>query len=118
MDIVFVHGLKVDAVIGIYDWERTIKQPVVVDLDMGADITKAAASEDIENTLNYKSVSDWCIDYVANSEFLLVETLAESLADNIRSRFSVKWIRVKVTKPDAIAEANGVGVLIERGEKF
>jgi len=117
MDIVFIHGLKVETVIGIYDWEREIKQPVVIDLEMGTDISAAAANEAIENTLNYKAVSDWCVEFVAKSEFLLVETMAETLAEQVLSLFGACWVRVKVGKPDAIADARNVGVIIERGEK-
>lgn len=118
MDIVYIRGLRVETVIGIYDWERQIKQAVVVDLDMGTDITKAAASEDVGNTLNYKSVSDWLVEFIATSEFLLVETLAQTLADKLRDTFDIPWVRVAVSKPDAVPEAEDVGVIIERGEKF
>ena len=118
MDIVFIQGLKVETVIGIYDWEREIRQVVIVDLEMGTDIRQAASTEDIESTLNYKSVSDRLIDFIRQSQFLLVETMAEEIAALVMAEFSVPWVKVTVGKPDAILEAKSVGVTIERGSRF
>ena len=118
MDIVYIKALQVETVIGIYDWEREIRQRVVLDLDMGTDIRQAALTEDIESTLNYKSVSDRLVEFVSASEFLLVETMAEEVATLVMQEFSVPWLRLKVGKPDAIAAAEDVGVVIERGEPF
>ncbi len=118
MDIVYIKALQVETVIGIYDWEREIRQRVVLDLDMGTDIRQAALTEDIESTLNYKSVSDRLIEFVSASEFLLVETMAEEIAALVMQEFSVPWLRLKVGKPDAIEAAEEVGVVIERGEPF
>lgn len=118
MDIVYIKALQVETVIGIYDWEREIRQRVVLDLDMGTDIRQAALTEDIESTLNYKSVSDRLVEFVSASEFLLVETMAEEIAALVMQEFSVPWLRLKVGKPDAIAAAEDVGVVIERGEPF
>ncbi len=118
MDIVYIKALQVETVIGIYDWEREIRQRVVLDLEMGADIRQAALTEDIESTLNYKSVSDRLVEFVSASEFLLVETMAEEIAALVMQEFSVPWLRLKVGKPDAITAAEDVGVLIERGEPF
>ncbi len=118
MDIVYIKALQVETVIGIYDWEREIRQRVVLDLDMGADIRQAALTEDIESTLNYKSVSDRLVEFVSASEFLLVETMAEEIATLVMQEFSVPWLRLKVGKPDAIATVEDVGVVIERGEPF
>lgn len=117
MDIVFVEGLAIETVIGIYDWEREVRQRVLLDLEMATDIRLAAASEDIENTLNYKSVCDRLVAFVEESEFLLVETLAEEVAALVMHEFPVPWLRLKVTKPTAIASARGVGVQIERGQR-
>lgn len=117
MDIIFLHGLKIDATIGIWDWEKAIKQTVVIDLDMGADIRKAAASDDVKDTLNYKAVAKRLQQFVGDSSFELVETLAERIADIILTEFDVPWVRVKLNKPGAIRGSRDVGVLIERGER-
>ena len=117
MDTIFLHALKVDAVIGIWDWERKIRQTVVIDLDMAADIRKAAASDDVADTLNYKLVAKRVQAFVAESEFQLVETLAERIAAIVTGEFGVPWVRVRVNKPGAIRGAQDVGVIIERGEK-
>jgi dihydroneopterin aldolase len=117
MDIIFLHNLKVDTVIGIFDWERKIRQSVIIDLDMAFDISKAAASEDIEDTLNYKSVAKRIIAFVEAAEFQLVETLAERIAEIILSEFTVPWVRVRINKQGAVRYARDVGVIIERGDK-
>ena len=117
MDIIFLHNLKVDAVIGIWEWERKISQTVEIDLDMAADIRKAAESDDVEDTLNYKLVAKRLQAFIGESEFQLVETLAERIAGIITGEFGVPWVRVRVNKPGAIRGARDVGVVIERGEK-
>jgi len=117
MDIVYIRQLKIDTVIGIFDWEREIKQTVCLDVDMAVDIRGAAATEDIDSTVSYKTVSDRLVEFVSTSEFLLVETMAEEIAQLLRSEFNLPWVRLKVGKPTAIAAAADVGVLIERGER-
>ena len=117
MDIIFLDELKVDTVIGIWEWERRIRQTVVIDLEMSADIAKAAATDDVADTLNYKSVAKRVQSFVADSSFQLVETLAERIAGIIRDEFGVAWVRVRVNKPGAIRGSKSVGVLIERGER-
>ena len=117
MDIIFLHDLKVDTVIGIWDWERKIRQTVVIDLDMATDIRKAAASDSVEDTLNYKAVAKRVQQFVGDSEFQLVETLAESIAGIVTDEFDVPWVKVRVAKPGAIRGAKDVGVLIERGTR-
>ena len=117
MDIIFLSELRVETVIGIWDWERKIRQTVIIDLEMAADIRKAAASDQVEDTLNYKLVAKRVQQFVSDSEFQLVETLAESIAGIINEEFGVSWVRVKVNKPGAIRGARDVGVMIERGEK-
>ena len=117
MDKIFLNELKVDAIIGIWEWERRIRQTVVIDLEMSADIAKAAATDDIADTLNYKAVAKRIQDFVAASEFQLVETLAERIAAIVRDEFSVDWVKVRVNKPGAIRGSKEVGVLIERGER-
>ena len=115
MDTIYLHGLTVDAVIGIWEWERKIRQKVVIDIDMDADIRKAAASDSVEDTLNYKAVAKRVIDLAETSGFQLVETLAEGVADIVRNEFDVPWVRVKINKPGAIRGSRDVGVIIERG---
>ena len=117
MDRVYIHGLAVETVIGIFDWERTIKQKVVVDLEMAVDIKASAASENIDRTVSYKHVADRLIEFIANSEFLLVETMAEEIANLILAEFPVPFVRLKLGKPGAVPEAQDVGVMIERGQK-
>ena len=117
MDIVYIKELEVETVIGIYDWERKIRQRVNLDLEMGTDIRKSAASENIESTLNYKTVSKRLIDFIGNSEFLLVETLAEQVASIVLDEFPVPWLRLRLGKPGAVRGAKDVGVIIERGER-
>ncbi len=115
MDIIFLHDLRVDAVIGIWPWERRIRQTVVIDLEMAADIRRAAGTDSIEDTLNYKQVAKRVQQFAAGSEFQLVETLAERIADIVLGEFGVPWVRVSVCKPGAIRGARDVGVRIERG---
>ncbi len=117
MDIVFLHELKVDTVIGIWEWERKIRQTVVIDLEMAADIRMAAASDNIDDAMNYKLVAKRVQQFVADSEFQLVETLAEQIAAIVVDEFGVSWVRVKLSKPGAIRGARDVGVVIERGKR-
>ncbi|MFM2006205.1 MAG: hypothetical protein RLZZ09_1860 [Pseudomonadota bacterium] len=117
MDIIFLRGLQIDTVIGIYDWERKIRQTVIIDLEMGTDIRKAAATDDIAHTLDYKTLSKRIIAFVEASEFLLVETLAEKISNIILDEFSVPWLRLTLNKKGAISGASDVGIQIERGAK-
>ncbi len=115
MDIIYLRDLKIDCVIGVWSWERKIKQPVVLDLEMAVDVKRAARTDRIDDTLNYKDVAKRLIDYVANSEFQLVETLAERIAEVILNDFGVPWVRVRINKRGAVRAAGDVGVVIERG---
>jgi len=117
MDIIYLRDLKIETIIGIFDWEREIKQTISFDLDMATDIRKAAASDAIEDTLDYKMLSKRIIAFVEESSFQLVETLAEQVAAIILDEFDVHWVRVKLDKVGAIRGASGVGIIIERGEK-
>jgi len=117
MDKIFLDELKIDTVIGIWDWERKIRQTVIIDLEMSADIVRAAATDNVEDTLNYKSVAKRLQEFVGESSFQLVETLAERIAGIVRDEFGVAWVRVTVHKPGAIRGSKDVGVEIERGEK-
>lgn len=115
MDIVFIRDLRIDTTIGIYDWERQIRQPVVLDLEMGTDIRRAAASDHIDDALNYKGVAKRLIQFVSEAEYQLVETLAEECARIVCDEFEVPWVRLTLNKTGALRGADGVGVVIERG---
>ena len=117
MDKVFIEGLEIDALIGIYDWERRIRQTLRFDLEMGFDNRKPAASDNIEDTLNYKAVSRRLVEFVSQSDYGLVETLAERCAEIVLAEFNVQWLRLKLSKPGAVRGAMAVGVIIERGNK-
>ena len=106
-----------ETVIGVYDWERRIRQPVVIDLEMGTDISRAAASDDVADALDYKSVSKRVQQFVGESSFLLVETLTERIASMVLDEFPVPWVRVKLNKIGALRGAAGVGIVIERRRK-
>jgi dihydroneopterin aldolase len=117
MDIVFLRDLRIDTVIGIYDWEREIRQTVILDLEMATDVARAAASDRIEDAVNYKAVAKRLIQFVSDSEFQLVETLAERCAQIVREEFGVSWLRLSLNKIGAVNGARDVGVLIERGQR-
>ena len=117
LDIIFIEALRVETVIGVYDWERRIRQPVVIDLEMATDISRAAASDDVADALDYKSVSKRVQQFVGASSFFLVETLTERIASLVLDEFPVPWVRVKLNKIGALRGAAGVGIVIERGRK-
>ena len=114
MDKVFIEALVIECVIGIYDWERKIRQPVVLDVEMAFDNRVPAATDDIKDTLDYKAVSKRLIQFVSESEFGLVETLAERCAEIVLREFGVEYVRLKVAKPGAVRGSKAVGVIIER----
>lgn len=117
MDIVYIRELEIETVIGIYDWERRIRQIVSLDLDMASDIRRAAQAEDIDQALDYKAVSKRLIAFVEGSEYQLIETLAEKIALIVLEEFDVSWLRLRLGKPGAVTGARDVGVIIERGER-
>lgn len=117
MDIIFLGGLEIETIIGIYDWERENKQSVVLDIEMAFDIQKAAKTDDIQYALDYKTVSERVIAFVEASRFFLVEKLISEIADIIRNEFNVPWVRITLNKKGAVRDASGVGIIIERGEK-
>jgi len=116
MDKVFIEGLEVEALIGIYDWERRIRQPLQFDIEMAFDNRRPAASDRIEDTLDYKAVSKRLVEFVSQSGYGLVETLAERCAALILNEFAVSQVRLKLSKPGAVRGARAVGVLIERSK--
>ena len=115
MDKVLIEDLRIDTVIGIFDWERQVRQTVSIDIEMGFDISAAAKTDAIEDTLNYKAVAKRVISFVSESEFGLVETLAERIAELICKEFSVPWLKLTLRKPGAVRGAKSVGVQIVRG---
>ena len=117
MDTVFINDLRIETIIGIYDWERKVRQTISLDLEMGADIRQAAASDAIDDTLNYKAVAKRLIAFVEASEYQLVETLAEKIAAIVLDEFSVPWLKLTVHKPGAVRGSRDVGVIIERGQR-
>ena len=117
MDIVFLRALRIETTIGIYDWEKQIKQPVILDIEMASDIASGAATDRIEDALDYKAVSKRLKQFVGESRFELVETLAEHCAAIIREELGVRWVRLSVNKIGAVSDARDVGVVIERGER-
>jgi|TARA_R110000772_G_scaffold61283_1_gene138067 dihydroneopterin aldolase len=115
VDIVFIRELRADAVIGVYDWERGIRQTLLIDLEMAWDNRPAAQGDDLSRALDYAAVSRRVIDWVEASRCELLETLAEELAEQVLGGFDVPWLRLRLCKPGAVLQARDVGVLIERG---
>jgi dihydroneopterin aldolase len=114
MDKIFIHALKTETIVGIFDWERQVKQTVVMDIEFSADIAKAALSDSIDDTLNYKGVAKRVLAFVDESSFHLVETLAEHIAMLILEEFGVSWVSIALSKPGAIRSSRDVGVKLER----
>ena len=114
MDKIFLSALTVECIVGIWDWERRVKQTVIIDLELAADIRRAAASDRIEDTIDYKKVAKRLLAFVGESQFNLVETLAESIARVVVTEFGVSWVKVRLNKQGAIRGARDVGIEIER----
>ena len=118
MDIVFIRELRADTVIGVYDWEREVRQTVLLDLEMASDNKLAASSDAISDALDYAAVSSRLLEFIEGSQFQLIETMAEQVAAIVLEEFKVPWLRLRLCKPGAVAQAKDVGVLIERGERL
>jgi 7,8-dihydroneopterin aldolase/epimerase/oxygenase len=116
-DTIFLHDLRIKTIVGIWDWERRIRQTVSIDLEMGADIRKAARTDRIEDALDYKQIAKRVQQFVEDSSYQLVESLAENIAIVVLKEFDVPWIAVKVNKPGAIRGSRDVGVIIRRERK-
>ena len=114
MDTVYIDGLKIDTVIGIYDWERKIKQRVIIDVEISCNITAAAKSDAIADACDYASISARITEFAESSQFQLIETLAEQTAQLVVSEFNVPEIKLWVSKPDAVKNAENVGIKITR----
>jgi dihydroneopterin aldolase len=117
VDIIYINDLRIETVIGIFDWERKIKQTVVLDIEMAGDCRKAAENDSVDDTVNYKSVAKRLIAFVGDSEYQLVETLAERCAEIVVNEFQVPWVKLRINKQGALRGARDVGVIIERGER-
>ena len=117
MDVIFIRDLRIATLIGVFDWERRIRQTVVLDLEMATDCRRAAEQDDLADALDYKAVSKRIIGFVEESRFELVETLAERVAGIVVEEFGVPWVRLRVNKEGALRGAKDVGVVIERGER-
>lgn len=113
-DKIFLRGLEVECIIGFIDWERRIKQKVQIDLELPVDCARAAAHDDVADTLDYKKVAKRVTAFVADSQFMLVETMAHRMALLVLEEFGIEWIRISVNKPGAIRGSRDVGVAIER----
>jgi dihydroneopterin aldolase len=113
-DIIFLRGLAVETTIGFFEWERHVKQTVVIDLEFPVDCARAASSDSVQDTVDYKSIAKRCIGFVSEAKFHLVETLAHKLAMTLIEEFGIAWIRMSINKPGAIRGSRDVGVTIER----
>jgi dihydroneopterin aldolase len=114
MDKIFLSALNVECIVGIWEWERRVKQRVVIDIEMATDIRKAAASDHIDDTIDYKAVAKRILAFVGESQYQLVETLTDNIAKVIITEFGVSWVKVRLNKQGAIRFARDVGILIER----
>jgi dihydroneopterin aldolase len=117
VDIVYIKALRADTVIGVYDWERDIRQTVVLDLEMASDNRRAAGNDRIEDAVDYDAISTRVLAFIEGSKFQLIETMAEQIAALVMDEFQIPWLRLKLSKPGAVAQAEDVGVVIERGER-
>ena len=113
-DRIFLHGLAVECIIGFIEWERRVKQTIVLDVEMPVDCARAAVNDDVNDTLDYKKVAKRLISFIEASEFKLVETLAHKTAMLIIEEFHVAWFKISINKPGAIRGSRDVGVSIER----
>ena len=117
MDIIYLHGLQCECVIGVWEWEKQITQTLILDIDLAADIASAAATDKLEDTLDYKQVAERVIEYAQASTFDLIETLIERLAALILEEFDIPWVRIKLDKGGAVKRVKHVGIVIERGTR-
>lgn len=118
MDIIFLRELKVEALIGVYEWERQVHQTLVLDIEMGVNISHSATTDNIADALDYSAVAGRIDSFVKESQFKLIESLAEHCAAIILNEFQAQWLRLRISKPGAVANAKDVGIIIERGERL
>ncbi|HEX8754818.1 MAG TPA: dihydroneopterin aldolase [Steroidobacteraceae bacterium] len=113
-DRIFLRGLAAECIIGFIDWERRVKQTVVLDIELPVDCRRASVSDDVADTVDYKKVAKRVLAYIEASQFKLVETLAHRLALLLLEEFGLEWVRISLNKPGAIRNSRDVGVVIER----
>ncbi len=118
MDKVFIKGLEVDAVIGVFDWEKQVRQPLIFDLEMAWNIRVAAQTDDLMHALNYQAVAEFVERFVREQHFQLLESMLDRLADSLIKEFGMPWLSIQVEKPAVVPQARAVGLRIERGEDF
>jgi 7,8-dihydroneopterin aldolase/epimerase/oxygenase len=117
LDIVFIRGLEIRALIGVFEWERQVRQPLVLNLEMATDVRKAAATDSIDDALNYAAISERLRDFIEKSNVQLVETLAERIAELLMTEFQIRWLRLELNKPRPLSGGHVVGVVIERSTR-
>jgi dihydroneopterin aldolase len=117
MDIIYLHHLTIDTVIGVWEWERRIRQTLIMDLELGVDATRAGRSDAIADTVDYQAVTDRVLAFAAASEFHLIEALAEHIAQLVLSEFGIEWIRVRVNKQGVVEHVRDVGIIVERSRR-
>jgi dihydroneopterin aldolase len=113
-DRIYLHGLTTECILGFIDWERQVRQTVIIDLELPCDCARAAISDDVAATLDYKQVAKRVLAWVQDTQFKLIETLAHRLALLLLEEFTLEWVRVRIGKPGAIRHSRDVGVSIER----
>ncbi len=117
MDLVYIHELRIDTIIGVYEWERRVRQTICLDLEMATESHTAASTDDLQYALDYNKVATRIGEYVEAAECFLVEALAEQIAQLVQEEFGVTWLRLRLSKPGALPNARTVGLQIERGER-
>ena len=113
-DIVYLHGLKCETIVGVWEWEKNIKQVLTLDIDLACDIKPAAEQDDLSQALDYQAIATHVQNFTQDSKFELIETLIEKIAAQILENFDTSWVRIKLDKGQAVADVKNVGVIIER----
>lgn len=117
MDTIYLRDLRVDTVIGVWDWERRIRQTLIMDIELGCDTSRAGASDDLTDTIDYKAVCDRIMAFTRDSEFQLIEALAEGIASTVMQEFQLPWLRLSINKQGVLRHVRDVGIIIERGSR-
>lgn len=117
MDTVFLRDLTVPAIIGAYDWERLVRQVLIIDVEMAVDLTRAAADDDLTHALDYAAVAERITGFIQDGQFQLIETVADRLASTLMGEFGIPWIRLEVRKPRPLDGGHTAGVRVVRGER-
>ena len=117
MDIIFIRELRIQTIIGVHPWERQTRRTLLLDLELGADVRPAATTDRLDDTLDYQAVARRVGEFATASDFRLVETLGERIAELVLREFGVPWLRLTLRKPGAVRDTREVGVIIERGNR-